>query len=66
MQTSAFGALKPQSEDTTVLAFAFLFGYAQEPLLRMIDRQAGKVLDPARDKSEPAKPSSPQPPTAGA
>ncbi len=61
MQTSALGALKPQTEDTTVLAFAFVFGYAQEPLLRMIDRQAGKVLNPARDKSDPVKRSTPEP-----
>ena len=61
MQTAALDALRPQ-EGTKVLAFAFLFGFAQEPLLRMIDRQAGKVLNPARDKSEPAKPSSPQGP----
>lgn len=66
MQTAALDLLRPQKDATKVLAFAFLFGYAQEPLLRMVDRQAGKVLDPARDKSEPAKPSSPQPPTAGA
>jgi hypothetical protein len=60
MQTSALDALKPQ-QGTKVLAYAFLFGYAQEPFLRMLDRQAGKVLNPARDKSEPAKPSSPEP-----
>jgi hypothetical protein len=65
MQTAALDVLRPQQNGTKVLAFAFLFGYAQEPLLRMIDRQAGKVLDPARDKSEPAKPSSPQPAKAG-
>jgi hypothetical protein len=59
MQSAALGAFQPQRDAGKVLAFAFVFGYAQEPLLRMIDRQAGKVLDPARDKSEPAKPSSP-------
>jgi hypothetical protein len=52
MQTSTLGALKPQ-DGTAILAYAFLFGYAQEPLLRAIDRQAGKVLDPARAKDEP-------------
>jgi hypothetical protein len=61
MQTSALDVLRPQN-GTTVLAYAFLFGYAQEPLLRMIDRQAGKVLDPARGKDEPAKPIPPAPP----
>jgi hypothetical protein len=53
MQTSALDVLEPQ-EGTAILAFAFVFGYAQEPLLRMIDRQAGTVLNPARDKNEPA------------
>ena len=52
MQTKALDILTPQT-GTTVLAYAFVFGYAQEPLLRMIDRQAGKVLDPARGKDEP-------------
>lgn len=65
MQTAALDVLRPQ-EGTKVLAFAFVFGYAQEPLLRMVDRQAGKVLNPARDKSEPAKPSSPQQPGGSA
>jgi hypothetical protein len=60
MQTSTLGLLKAQN-GTTVLAYAFLFGYAQEPLLRMIDRQAGKVLDPARAKDEPVKPIPPAP-----
>jgi hypothetical protein len=60
MQTSTLDVLKAQS-GTTVLAYAFLFGYAQEPLLRMIDRQAGKVLDPARAKDEPVKSIPPAP-----
>jgi hypothetical protein len=57
MQTSTLEALRPQTGATTVLAYAFVFGYAQEPLLRMIDRQAGNVLDPAHAKDEqPKKP----------
>jgi hypothetical protein len=59
MQTSTLDALKPQTHPTTILAFSFLFGYAQEPLLRAIDRQAGKVLDPARTKDEATKVDSP-------
>jgi hypothetical protein len=54
MQTATLDILKPQ-DGTKVLAYAFLFGYAQEPLLRLIDQQAGKVLDPARGKDEPIK-----------
>jgi hypothetical protein len=54
MQTSTLDALKPQN-GVTVLAYAFFFGYAQEPLLRAIDRRAGSVLAPARSKDEPAK-----------
>jgi hypothetical protein len=63
MQTSTLDVLKAQN-GTTVLAYAFLFGYAQEPLLRMIDRQAGRVLDPARAKDEPGKSIPPAPPPA--
>lgn len=63
MQSSVLDALMPQS-GTKVLAYAFLFGYAQEPLLRMIDRQAGKVMDPARAKDEPVKSIPPPPPPA--
>lgn len=64
MQTAALDVLKPQN-GATVLAYAFLFGYAQEPLLRAIDRRAGMVLDPARNKDEPAKiiPPAAAPPT---
>jgi hypothetical protein len=54
MQTSTLDALRPQN-GATVLAYAFFFGYAQEPLLRGIDRRAGEVLEPARSKDEPAK-----------
>jgi hypothetical protein len=54
MQTATLGVLNPQN-GATVLAYAFFFGYAQEPLLRAIDRRAGAVLDPARSKDEPAK-----------
>ncbi len=54
MQSGVLDALKPQS-GTKILAYAVLFGYAQEPFLRMVDRQAGKVLDPARGKDDPSK-----------
>jgi hypothetical protein len=61
MQTSTLDALRPQN-GVTVLAYAFFFGYAQEPLLRAIDRRAGDVLNPARSKDEPAKTIPPAPP----
>jgi hypothetical protein len=54
MQTATLDVLKPQN-GATVLAYAFFFGFAQEPLLRAIDRRAGMVLNPARSKDEPAK-----------
>lgn len=64
MQTATLDVLKPQN-GATVLAYAFFFGYAQEPLLRAIDRRAGMVLNPARSKDEPAKtiPPAAAPPT---
>jgi hypothetical protein len=62
MQNSVIDALKPQT-GTKLLAYAILFGYAQEPLLRLVDRQAGKVLDPARSKDDPVKPKPGQPST---
>jgi hypothetical protein len=66
MQTATLDVLKPQN-GATVLAYAFFFGYAQEALLRGIDRRAGMVLDPARSKDEPAKtiPPAAAPPAAG-
>jgi uncharacterized membrane protein YgcG len=66
MQTATLDVLKPQN-GATVLAYAFFFGYAQEPLLRAIDRRAGLVLDPARSKDEPAKtiPPAAAPPMGG-
>lgn len=54
MQTSTLDVLRPQN-GATVLAYAFIFGYAQEPFLRAVDRRAGNVLNPARSKDEPAK-----------
>jgi hypothetical protein len=54
MQTATLGVLNPQ-KNAAVLAYAFFFGYAQEPLLRALDRRAGEVLEPARNKDEPAK-----------
>jgi hypothetical protein len=55
MQSSVLGALDPQ-DGKRLLAYSLLFGYAQEPLLRLVDRQAGKVLDPARTKDDPSRP----------
>ncbi|HEX8075868.1 MAG TPA: hypothetical protein VF545_12915 [Thermoleophilaceae bacterium] len=55
MQSNVLGALDAQ-DGKRLLAYSVLFGYAQEPLLRLIDRQAGKVLDPARSKDDPSRP----------
>jgi hypothetical protein len=52
LQNNVIDALKPQSADA-VLAYAVVFGYAQEPLLRMVDRKAGEVLGPARGRDDP-------------
>jgi hypothetical protein len=52
LQSKVLDALQPQQADI-VLAYAVLFGYAQEPLLRTIDRKAGEVLGPARGKDDP-------------
>lgn len=57
LQSKALGALDPVS-GLAIYAYAVLFGYAQEPLLRSIDRQASKVLEPARSKDDPARQSS--------
>jgi hypothetical protein len=46
------GALKPVY-GLELYAYAIFFGYAQEPLLRMIDRRAATVTEAARDKNEP-------------
>lgn len=53
LQSGVLDALEPQPSGA-VLAYAVLFGYAQEPLLRLIDRRAGEVLGPARGKDDPA------------
>lgn len=52
LQNEVIDALKPQPDDAA-LAYAVLFGYAQEPLLRMVDRKAGEVLGPSRGKDDP-------------
>jgi hypothetical protein len=52
LQSGIIDALKPQPTGA-VLAYAVLFGYAQEPLLRAIDRKAGEILGPARGKDDP-------------
>jgi len=53
LQSNALGALKPVY-GLELYAYAILFGYAQEPLLRMIDKRADTVLEAARNKNEPA------------
>jgi hypothetical protein len=52
LQSNALGALKPVY-GLELYAYAIFFGYAQEPLLRMIDRRAATVTEAARDKNEP-------------
>ena len=64
MQSGVVAALESQPPNA-VLAYAIFFGYAQEPLLRMIDRRAGEVLEPARGKDDPGThPSSAEPAAA--
>jgi hypothetical protein len=53
LQSNALGALKPV-HGLEVYAYAIFFGYAQEPLLRMIDKRAESVLESARTKDDPA------------
>jgi hypothetical protein len=72
LQSGIIDGLEPQPPDK-LAAYAVLFGYAQEPLLRMIDRRAGEVLGPARGKDDPVKhqaraapPSVPGPPSGAA
>lgn len=52
LQSGVIDALKRQPADA-ILAYSVLFGYAQEPLMRMVDRKAGEVLGPARGKDDP-------------
>lgn len=57
LESNALAALKPVG-GLELYAYAILFGYAQEPLLRMIDRQAATMLEPARSKDDPTAPAS--------
>jgi hypothetical protein len=60
MESGTLSALKPVY-GLELFAYGILFGYAQEPLLRMIDKQAASILEPARSKDDPAGPA-PKPP----
>lgn len=42
-----------------LIGYAALFGYAQEPLMRAVDRRAGTVLSEPRTKNDPGRTSSP-------
>ena len=53
LQSEIFTALKPV-HGLDLYAYAIFFGYAQEPLLRMVDKQAATVLESARSKNDPA------------
>jgi hypothetical protein len=53
LQSNSLGALKPVY-GLELYAYAIFFGYAQEPLLRMIDKRAATVLESARSKDDPA------------
>jgi len=39
-----------------ISAYAVIFGYAQQLVTRLVDRQAGNVQGPARSRNDPAKP----------
>jgi hypothetical protein len=39
-----------------ISAYAVIFGYAQQVVTRLVDRQAGNVQGPARSRNDPAKP----------
>ena len=53
LQSNALAALKPV-HGLELYAYAIFFGYAQEPLLRMIDKRAATVTESARSKDDPA------------
>lgn len=54
IQNDVLGAFTPQTA-SGLIAYAALFGYAQEPLMRAVDRRAGEVLGEARTKNDPAR-----------
>lgn len=54
VQNNVLGAFTPQSA-AGLIAYAAFFGYAQEPLLRAVDRRADEVLGAARTKNDPAR-----------
>jgi hypothetical protein len=53
LQSNTLAALKPV-HGLELYAYAIIFGYAQEPLLRMIDKRAASVVESARSKDDPA------------
>jgi hypothetical protein len=57
LQSNIFTSLKPV-HGLELYAYAIFFGYAQEPLLRMIDKRAATVLESARSKDDPGGSSS--------
>lgn len=54
VQNNVLGAFTPQSA-AGLIAYAAFFGYAQEPLLRAVDRRADEVLGAARTKNDHAR-----------
>jgi hypothetical protein len=55
LQAQFIDVLKPQY-GLSLLAYALVFGYAPEPLLRYIDQRAQKVLGQAQSKNDPGRP----------
>jgi hypothetical protein len=53
LQSNIIASLKPV-HGLELYAYAIFFGYAQEPLLRMIDKRAATVMEPARSTNDPA------------
>lgn len=54
IQNDVLSAFTPQTA-SGLIAYAALFGCAQEPLMRAVDRRAGEVLGEARTKNDPTR-----------
>jgi hypothetical protein len=55
IQAQFVGVLKAQT-GLSLLAYALVFGYAPEPLLRLMDQKATSVLGKAQSRNDPARP----------
>jgi hypothetical protein len=55
LQNNMVTGFSPQRSGI-VSAYAVIFGYGQQVVTRLVDRQAGNVQGPARSRNDPAKP----------